>query len=72
MDDYWKLRTTWELVAVTYGNGAGAAATNGELYATGATETMAGLALAHAMAINTTIAICEQTNDTKTKIHIQI
>lgn len=40
-------------MAVTYGSAAGA--TNGELYATGATK--AGFALAHAMAISTTIAI---------------
>lgn len=77
INDYWKVRTTWELVAVTYGNAAGAVATSGALYATGATEIMVGLALAHAMTINTTIAICEQTNTHKTppnnkKISLQI
>lgn len=57
--------TTCELVAVTYGSAAGA--TSGALYATGPTETIPGLALAQAMTISTTIAICE----TITKLQIQ-
>lgn len=59
-------RTTCELVAATYGKAAAAGATSGELYAIGATGKIAGLALAQAMAIRTTIAICTKYGMKKT------